>query len=293
MPDSSSTPVSQVRRIELRTRGLVNHLFSGEYHSVFKGRGMAFSEVREYRFGDDVRSIDWNVSARFNKPFVKVFEEERELTVMLLADVSGSQRFGSGSRLKREAAAELCAILALSALKNNDKVGLLVFSDRIEKFVPPKKGRTHSLRIIREILDHRPTGTGTDIAGALQYFSNLIRKRSISFLISDFLAEDFSTPLRIAARKHDLIAVHVTDARERQLPDAGLVEVEDAETGTRLLVDTSRPALRDAYARYANQQRLALHQTFRKSNVDVIEIDTETSLIDPLVRFFHMREKRR
>ncbi len=284
--------IRNVRQIEIRTRGLVNQLFSGEYHSVFKGRGMEFSEVREYEFGDDVRAIDWNVSARFNKPFVKVFEEERELTVMLLVDMSGSQEYGTGARFKRDIAAELCAVLAFSAIKNNDKVGLIIFTDRIETFIPPKKGRTHILRIIREFLAFKPEGRGTNIRQALEYCSRVVKKRAIVFLVSDFLAGDFDKPLRILGRKHDLIAVHLQDPKEAELPDAGLVVLHDAETGEERLVDTSLPAVRGQYrAAWVDRitQRLRL---FARANVDSIAIDIHGSYIQPLVAFFRMRERR-
>lgn len=281
-----------VRQIEIRTRGLVNQLFSGEYHSVFKGRGMEFSEVREYQFGDDVRTIDWNVSARFNHPFVKVFEEERELTVMLLMDMSGSQDYGTGGRRKRDVAAELCAVLAFSAIKNNDKVGMIIFTDRIEKFIPPKKGRSHILRIIRDILAFEPESSGTSITEALEYFNHVIKKRSIAFLISDFMDEDYDRPLKIVARKHDLIGVQLTDSRERELPDVGLVKLQDAESGRERWIDTSMASVRAQYRRSWDERTEDRARRFLLSNVDSIAIDIEEGYIQPLVEFFRMRERR-
>ena len=284
--------LKNVRQIEIRTRGLVNQLFSGEYHSVFKGRGMEFSEVREYQFGDDVRTIDWNVSARFNRPFVKVFEEERELTVMMLVDMSASQDYGTSPRYKRDIAAELCAVLAFSAIKNNDKVGMVIFTDRIEKFIPPKKGRSHILRIIRDIIAFEPEGSGTDIRAALEYFNHVAKKRTIAFLVSDFLGEGYDRPLKIVARKHDLIAVDLHDPREHLLPDVGLVALHDAESGAERWVDTSRAAVRDAYRRQWEQRRDERARRFLLSNVDSISIDVQKGYIQPLVEFFRMRERR-
>jgi uncharacterized protein (DUF58 family) len=284
--------IKNVRQIEIRTKGLVNQLFSGEYHSVFKGRGMEFSEVREYQYGDDIRTIDWNVSARFNKPFVKVFEEERELTVILLVDMSASQDFGTGMKFKREIAAELCAVLAFSAIKNNDKVGMIIFTDRIEKFIPPKKGRSHILRIIRDILVFEPAGTGTDIKGGLEFFNHVIKKRAIVFLVSDFLDAGYDKPLRIVARKHDLIAAQLEDAREAELPDVGLVKMLDSENGEERWVDTSVPEVRAAYGRHWIDNKTLRERMFRMSNVDVITLDTGRSIVQPLVEFFRMRERR-
>jgi uncharacterized protein (DUF58 family) len=285
--------IRNVRLIDIRTRGLVNHLFSGEYHSVFKGRGMDFSEVREYAYGDDVRTIDWNVSARFNRPFVKVFEEERELTVMLLIDMSASQDYGSQLRRKREVAAELSAVLAFSALKNNDKVGLIIFTDRIERFIPPKKGRTHILRIIRDIVAFTPQGSGTRLHDALAYFQRVIKKRSIAFVVSDFADEGYEKPLRIAARKHDLIAVDLHDPREAELPDVGLVALRDTETGRLRWVDTSLEALRAGYAERWRETRRVRERLFATSNVDRVAVNVRESYIQPLTAFFRMRERRR
>jgi uncharacterized protein (DUF58 family) len=270
----------------------VNQLFSGEYHSVFKGRGMEFSEVREYQFGDDVRSIDWNVSARFNHPFVKVFEEERELTVMLMVDMSGSQDYGTGVKSKRDIAAELCAVLAFSAIKNNDKVGMIIFTDQIEQYIPPKKGRSHILRLIRDVIAFQPGSRGTDLRSGLEFLNRVARKRTIAFLMSDFLSGDYEQPLRIAARKHDLIAVQLHDPREGELPDVGLLKLQDAETGVEKWIDTSREAVRMAY-RHAWRRRVEdRERRFRVANVDRITIDVHASYIHPLVEFFRMREKR-
>jgi uncharacterized protein (DUF58 family) len=281
-----------VRQIEIRTRGLVNQLFSGEYHSVFKGRGMEFTEVREYNYGDDVRTIDWNVSARFNRPFVKVFEEERELTVMLLMDMSGSQDFGTMVRKKREIAAELCAVLAFSAIKNNDKVGMIIFTDRVETFIPPKKGRSHILRIIRDILAYQPQSNGTNLKAALEYFTSVTKKRSIVFLVSDFIDDGYQRPMKIAARKHDLIAVRLMDAREADLPDVGLVKLRDAESGTERWIDTSQASVRKAWRENWERRFETQARDFLVSNVDAITIDARRGYVQPLVEFFRMREKR-
>ncbi len=284
--------LKKVRKIEIRTKGLVNQIFSGEYHSVFKGRGMTFSEVREYQFGDDIRMIDWNVSARFNHPFIKVFEEERELTVMLLVDVSGSGEFGTVQQMKKDVATELCAVLAFSAIKNNDKVGVILFSDVVEKFIPPKKGRTHILRIVRELLNFQPIHRGTNIEEGLRYLTNAIKKRSIAFLISDFLDENYDDALKIAARKHDLIGIHLYDPREAELPSAGLVRVLDAETSEALWVDSGDRTVRNGYSRWWNQQEEARKKLFRRSGVDAIDVRIDQSYIQPLVAFFRAREKR-
>ena len=284
--------LKKVRKIEIRTKGLVNQIFSGEYHSVFKGRGMAFSEVREYQFGDDIRMIDWNVSARFNHPYVKIFEEERELTVMLLVDVSGSGEFGTVSQFKKDIAAELCAVLAFSALQNNDKVGVIFFSDVIERFIPPKKGGTHTLRIVRELLDFQPTHRNTNLTEGLRYLTSAIKKRSIAFLISDFIDEGYDDALKIAAKKHDLIAVRLVDPRERELPDSGMMRVVDAESGETMWVDTSDRLVRDRYARYWKEQDEAQGRLLLRSGVDAVTIRSDQSYIQPLVSFFRVREKR-
>ncbi len=284
--------LKKVRRIEISTRGLVDEVFSGEYHSVFKGRGMTFSEVREYQFGDDIRAIDWNVTARTGSPFVKVYEEERELTVVLVVDVSASGNFGSRDRLKSELAVELSAVLAFSAIKNNDKIGLIIFSDGIEKFVPPRKGRRHVLRVLRELLYHRPRGRGTDIAGALEYLSRVIPRRAVVFLVSDFMAEGFSRPLSVAGRRHDLIAVRVRDRREAEIPALGLVEMEDPETGDRLVVDTSDAAFREAFRKRSGEREAALEGELRRAQVDVIDVETGLPYVQPLMRFFKQRMRR-
>ena len=284
--------LKQVRRIEISTRGLVNEVFSGEYHSVFKGRGMNFAEVREYQYGDDIRSIDWNVTARTGAPFIKVFEEERELTVMLVVDVSASGDFGTQERFKGEVAVEICALLAFSAIKNNDKVGLIIFSDQIEKFVPPRKGRRHVLRVLRELLYHRPEGRSTDIKGALEYLTHVQRKKAVPFLVSDFQDEGFEKALAVAGRRHDLIAVRMGDVRERELPPVGLLELEDPETGERVLVNSSSPDFRQQFGARVADQRKALDRTLRRGKVDVIDVDTGRPYVKPLMRFFQERMRR-
>lgn len=282
----------KVRRIEISTRGLVDEVFSGEYHSVFKGRGMDFAEVREYQYGDDIRSIDWNVTARAGSPFVKVLEEERELTVMLVVDVSASGDFGTREHLKGELAVEVCALLAFSAIRNNDKVGLIVFSDHVELYVPPRKGRRHVLRVIRELLVHRPRGRGTDITGALEYLSRVQRKRAVTFLVSDFRDEGFEKALAVAGRRHDVVAVRMSDAREREIPPLGILELEDPETGERMVVNTSSARFREAFERTAVKARERLDRTFRRSKVDVIDIETGEPYVQPLQRFFKARMRR-
>lgn len=284
--------LKQVRRIEIRTRGLVNEVFSGEYHSAFKGRGMSFAEVREYQYGDDIRNIDWNVTARSGAPFVKVYEEERELTVMLVVDVSASGEFGSRERLKGELAVEICALLAFSAIKNNDKVGLIIFSDRIEKFVPPRKGRRHVLRVLRELLYHKPEGRGTDIRGALEYLTHVQRKRAVSFLVSDFQDQGFERALAVAGRRHDMVAIRIGDRREEELPPVGLVELEDPESGERVVVNTSDPDFRQAFSEKVRRARADLDRSLRRSKVDVIDVVTGRPYVRPLMRFFEERERR-
>ncbi|AFN73642.1 Hypothetical protein MROS_0399 [Melioribacter roseus P3M-2] len=284
--------IKQVRHIEIRTRGLVNELFSGEYHSVFKGRGMEFAEVREYQIGDDIRNIDWNVTARFGHPYVKVFEEERELTVILMVDMSGSLLFGSGEKNKQRIAAELSAILAFSALKNNDKVGLILFTDQIEKFIPPKKGKTHSLRLIREVLSFEPQGNRTNIKQALEYLNHAVKKRAIVFLISDFLDEGYDKMLRIVGKKHDLVGIVLNDRRERELNGFGLIKFHDPETGDIRYVDTNGRDFEVNYAetiRRLNEYRKSI---FISGGIDSVEIDTSQTYVKPLVEFFKMREKR-
>lgn len=284
--------LKQVRRIELSTRGLVNDVLSGEYHSVFKGRGMNFAEVREYQYGDDIRTIDWNVTARNGSPFVKIHEEERELTVMLLVDLSASGDFGTRGRFKAEVAVEICALLAFSAIKNNDKVGLIVFTDDVEKFVPPRKGRRHVLRVLRELLYHEPQSTGTDIAAALDYLNHVQRRRAVTFLVSDFQDDGFEKPLAVAGRRHDLVAVRLRDEREAELPPLGILALEDPETGQRVMVDTSRPAFRKRFADTVAARREALDKRLRRSKVDVIDIETGEPYDRPLMRFFRERARR-
>lgn len=284
--------IKKIRRIEIRTKKLVNELFSGEYHSTFKGQGMEFEEVRQYEPGDDVRLIDWNVTARMGQPYIKKFREERELTVILLIDVSSSGQFGTRDRFKNETAAELGALLAFSAIKNNDKVGLIIFTDQIEIFVPPKKGRAHVLRIIREILYFKPQGKGTNIAAALEYFNKVIRRKSVVFLVSDFLSEGFTKPLQIANNKHDIIAIKVSDPREITFDNVGLIELEDAETGEVLIIDTGSKEFRKEFAAQSAEDVAGLKKSFRSINLDFINIRTDQSYISPLIQFFKMREKR-
>ena len=290
---STSALLKKVRKIEIKTKGLSNHIFAGEYHTAFKGKGMAFSEVREYQPGDDVRSIDWNVTARYNAPFVKVFEEEREMTVMLLIDLSASGNFGTQEQFKRELATELSAILAFSAIKNNDKVGVIFFTGKVEQFIPPKKGKSHILRIIREVLAFQPTGKGTDIAGALEYFNSVIKKRSICFILSDFMSKEFDRPLKIASKKHDLVALRIHDTREDKLPNIGLVPMQDAETEEMLFVDTSSKKVRDNFAKKRVQATEKLRKLLPVSGVDLIDITTGTDYVKPLINFFKTRGSRR
>ena len=282
----------KVRKIEIKTRGLSKQIFSGEYHSVFKGRGMAFSEVREYQFGDDIRNIDWNVTARFNHPFVKIFEEERELTVMLLIDVSGSNLFGTQGQLKQEIVTEIAATLAFSAIQNNDKVGVIFFSDKIEKFIPPKKGSSHILRIIRELIDFRAESSGTNIAEALRYLTNVIKKRATAFLISDFMDEGFEKAVQIANHKHDLIAIRVTDKRETEISNVGLVYMRDAETGKTMWVDTGSAAIRRQLSRWAATKSKELDTLFSKTGVDMVKVYTGEDYVKPLMNMFRKREAR-
>jgi uncharacterized protein (DUF58 family) len=284
--------LKQVKQIEIRTRGLVNEVFSGEYHSVFKGRGMEFAEVREYQVGDDIRSIDWNVSARFGHPYVKIFEEERELTVMLIVDMSGSLVFGSIDKTKQQIAAELSAILAFSALKNNDKVGLILFTDHIEKFISPKKGKSHALRIIREVLSFEPQGNNTNIREALEYFNHTVKKKAIAFVISDFMDEGYDKILRIVGKKHDLIGVVLSDAREKEIQKMGLVKFRDAESGEIRYMDTDTKE----FQKYFREEQKRVYEyrksLFISSRLDSVEIETGGSYVKPLVDFFKMREKR-
>lgn len=289
----TSEILKKVRQIEIKTRGLSNHIFSGQYHSAFKGRGMAFSEVREYQYGDDIRNIDWNVTARFSHPYVKIFDEERELTVALLIDVSGSNEFGTRLRLKEDLMTEIAAVLAFSAIQNNDKVGVIFFSDKVEKFIPPKKGLSHILRIIRELIDFKPESQKTDISGALKFLTNALKKRCTAFLISDFIDQGFEDALRIAGRKHDLVALHIYDQRDYLIPDMGLVKVYSKEENRSILVDTSSRSVRDHYAKQAKLRQEALEQSFRKSGVDFARIATGDDYVKPLLGLFRAKGARR
>ena len=284
--------LKKVRKIEIKTRGLSRQVFSGHYHSAFKGKGMTFSEVREYQYGDDIRSIDWNVTARFNHPYVKVFDEERELTVMLVVDVSGSNEFGTRQQLKEELMTEIAAVLAFSAIQNNDKVGILFFSDKIEKFIPPKKGKTHILRIIRELIDFHPQSQKTNISEGLRFLSNAIKKKCIAFVISDFMDKNFEKALRIASRKHDIVAVRVFDHREAELPDVGLVKVFNKETGKSMWIDTGDPGLRSNYNSTWIRNEQMLNQLFKKMGIDTANIHTGENYVKPLVNLFKVRESR-
>jgi len=281
--------LKKVRKIEIRSRGLTRQIFAGEYHSAFRGRGMAFSEVREYQFGDDIRNIDWNVTARLGHPYVKIFEEERELTVMLLVDVSRSGDFGTVASTKREMMTEIAAVLAYSVIANNDKVGLMLFSDRVEKYIPPKKGRGHMLRIIREMLSYEPKGSGTSLSEPLRYLTNVLRKRCTAFILSDFMAPPFVESLRIASGKHDVVALRVTDRRERELPDMGFMKVADPETATELWVDTSSSRVRSEYAAHWTRHDASVTSTFINCGVDVASISTGEDYIKPLISLFKHR----
>ena len=286
----TSEIIKKVRKIEIKARGLSSNIFAGQYHSAFKGRGMAFSEVREYQFGDDVRDIDWNVTARFHRPYVKVFEEERELTVMLLIDVSGSLDFGTQKQMKRDMVTEIAATIAFSAIQNNDKIGVLFFSDKIEKYIPPKKGRKHILYIIREMLDFHPESKRTDVKQAVEFLSSVQKRRTTAFILSDFyVRNDFQQSLQIANRKHDVVAIQVYDQRARELPDVGLMKVVDAETGFEQYVDTSSKRLRDSYRKYWQSRQSQLQETFNKSNVDNVSIATNEDFVKSLLMLFKQR----
>ena len=286
----TSEIIKKVRKIEIKTRGLSSNIFAGQYHSAFKGRGMAFSEVREYQFGDDVRDIDWNVTARFHRPYVKVFEEEREMTVMLMIDVSGSLDFGTQKQMKRDMVTEIAATLAFSAIQNNDKIGVIFFSDKIEKYIPPKKGRKHILYIIREMLDFKPESTRTDVKQAIEFLSSVQKRRTTAFILSDFYVRgDFQQSLQIANRKHDVVAIQVYDQRARELPDVGLMKVVDAETGYEQYVDTSSKKLRQAYNKYWLTRQAQLQETFNKSNVDSVSIATNEDFVKSLLLLFKKR----
>jgi uncharacterized protein (DUF58 family) len=281
--------LKKVRKIEIKTRGLTRQIFAGEYHSAFKGRGMTFSEVREYQYGDDIRNIDWNVTARFNHPYVKVFEEERELTVMLLIDVSGSGEFGTREQLKRNLITEIAAVLSFSAIENNDKIGVIMFSDRIEKFIPPQKGRKHILRIIRELLECNPQSSGTDISESLRFLTNAIKKRCTAFLISDFRDKGYARSLQVANNKHDVAALHVYDIRETSLPSVGLVRVLDAETQQERWIDTSRSRVRESYAMKWESHRDMMKEIFSRAGVDSVSLQTGEDYVLPLMRLFKQR----
>ena len=286
--------LKKVRKIEIKTRGLSRNIFAGEYHSAFKGRGMAFSEVREYQYGDDIRNIDWNVTARYNKPFVKIFEEERELTVMLVIDVSGSRNFGTFQQYKKNIITEIAAVLAFSAIQNNDKIGVIFFSDQIEKFIPPQKGKSHILRIIRELIDFEPESKGTNINQALQYLTNAIKKRCTAFIISDFIDnnQDLQRALNIANNKHDVVGLRIYDDREAKLPPIGMVKMKDAETGEYTWVDTSSRAVRGAYEHWWNEINLQLDNAFTKTGVDYVNINTREDYVKSLMTLFKKRGNR-
>ncbi len=287
----TSELLKKVRKIEIKTKGISNELFSGEYHSAFKGRGMSFSEVRDYQYGDDVRNIEWNVTARTGIPHVKVFEEERELTVMLLVDVSPSSFFGTKAYLRMDLITEICAVLSFSAINNNDKVGLMLFADEVKLYIPPKKGKKHILRIIRELIDVEPSGDHTDVSSALQYFNNLVKKKSICFLLSDFYAASFDRALQVVARKHDLIGMHLYDPFEQSLPKAGLIRLQDAETGQTFVVDTLDPKTRADHETAFQKKQDDLTSLFTKSGADIISLDARRSYITALHRFFKRRAK--
>ncbi len=282
--------LKKVRKIEIKTKGLTQHIFAGQYHSAFKGKGMTFSEVREYQYGDDIRSIDWNVTARFNHPYIKVYEEERELTVMLLIDVSGSGYFGTRQQFKRDMIVEIASVLAFSAIQNNDKVGAILFSDRVEKFIPPKKGRGHLLRIIRELIDFQPENHKTNLTEPLRYLTNAIKRRSISFLISDFMGNDFEEALRIAKKKHDMVCIWVYDYRETDLPPVGLIKFKDAETNEECWVDSSDRHVREAFRKVSKSREEDLKELFKKTGIDYISISTGHDYVKPLISLFKHRD---
>ena len=289
----TSDLLKKVRQIEIKTKGLSNHIFSGEYHTAFKGKGMAFSEVREYQHGDDVRLIDWNVTARYNTPFIKIFEEEREMTVMLMVDISASGNFGSDKQFKKELATEISAVLAFSAINNNDKVGLILFTDCVEKFIPPKKGKTHILRIIRELLAFKPNGKKTDVAKGIEYFNSVIKKKSVCFILSDFISPDFKKPLSISSNKHDIIALRIYDKREEYIPKVGMIAFKDAETGKVKFIDSFDQKTRESFKKESEIEKRKLKKIFPSCGVDLIEINTKEDYVKPLINFFKSREKRR
>lgn len=286
----TSELLKKVRQIEIKTRGLSRNIFAGQYHSAFKGRGMAFSEVREYEFGDDIRDIDWNVTARYSKPYIKIFEEERELTVMLLIDVSGSRNFGSREMLKKDMMAEIAATLAFSAIQNNDKIGVIFFSDRIEKFIPPQKGKKHILYIIRELIDFEPQDTKTDIAQALKYLTNAIKKRCTAFVFSDYINKgDYQDALIIANKKHDMVAIQVYDDRETEMPKVGLVKIKDAESGLEKYIDTSSLKVRQSYKHWWEKRQEYMSNAFKRSRVDSVSIRTDDDYVKALIELFNKR----
>jgi uncharacterized protein (DUF58 family) len=289
----TSDIIKKVRQIEIKTRGLTDQIFSGQYHSAFRGKGMTFSEVREYQYGDDIRSIDWNVTARFNHPYVKIFDEERELTVMLLIDVSGSNEFGTRKQFKEELMTEIAAVLAFSAIQNNDKVGVIFFSDHIEKFIPPKKGTTHILRIIRELVDFKPKSQLTNISEALRFLNNALKKRCVAFVLSDFIDNNFDEALRISARKHDLVALRIYDPSETELPDLGLTQLLSKETGKKVWVDTSSSSAKRKYINWWNKREAYIKNSFLRSGVDAAHLRTDRDYIRPLMKLFSMRGKKR
>ena len=281
--------LKKVRKIEIKTRRLSDHIFGGEYHSTFKGRGMTFSEVRQYQYGDDVRAIDWNVTARYNEPFVKVFEEERELTMMLLVDISGSELFGTTNQFKKEILTEISATLAFSAMQNNDKVGLILFSDEVELFIPPKKGKSHILRIIRELLEFKPASNKTDIAGALRYLSNVMKKKAIVFVLSDFIADDYEQTLKITGNKHDVTGIRVYDHREETIPNLGMVQMEDAETGQLQVINTHSKKVRQSYEIYHREKVGQFRESFKKSGCGVLSCRVDESYVKKLLGYFKRR----
>tara|TARA_B100001758_G_C18385622_1_gene599892 strand:+ start:472 stop:1347 length:876 start_codon:yes stop_codon:yes gene_type:complete len=290
---NTSELLKKVRQIEIKTKQLSNHIFAGEYHTAFKGKGMAFSEVREYQAGDDIRLIDWNVTARYNNPYIKVFEEEREMTVMLLIDVSASGSFGTKKQFKRELATEIAAILAFSAIKNNDKVGVIFFSNIVEHFIPPKKGKSHILRIISEVLSFKAKEKKTDIAVALEYFNSVIKKKSVCFILSDFISKSFKKPLQIANKKHDIIGLNIYDQREKNMPNIGLLPIQDAENGEIILLDTTNKKIREEYNKDKNLQIKEVHNILSSIGIDLINLNTGENYVIPLMNFFKSRHKRK
>ena len=281
--------LKKVRKIEIKTRRLSDHVFGGEYHSAFKGRGMTFSEVRQYQYGDDVRNIDWNVTARYNEPYIKVFEEERELTLMLLVDISGSELFGTTNQFKNEIVIEIAATLAFSALQNNDKVGVMLFTDQVELFIPPKKGKSHVLRIIRELIEFKPNGSGTDITGALKYVTNVLKKKAIVFVLSDFMASDYKDTLRIVSGKHDVTGIRVYDPKEEKIPNLGMVQMQDQETGASMLVNTSSKKVRQNYNNYYRENVDYFEQSFLKSGSGTISCRVDESYVKKMLGYFKRR----